>query len=910
MTGLIVSARPRPFSPAIIGVEMPDGLTVSEIIERAPVDADFKSSIVVMVNGHEINRTYWHRTRILSISRIGAPVIVTLDPLPEGKGVRNLLMIAGAIAITIGTAWIGGGGLAALLGPAFGAGTTGAQVAAGAFGFLGSLALQALAPPPITPNNERPGRAKQLAGISGNQPALLEQIPTVEGKMVVSPVHIIPPYTSLTKTGDTQVHAVVGLAGQHQITNIRINGTKIDDVENLLYETREGWDDDDPLTLTTITVLEEAPNSKLDEFDLKESHAQRFYIEDQGHPTNSTSHWHTFATRGEADQIVVRFFWPQGMVWAEPNIDLEEGENPLEEAATPIRLQIRLEGETDWRNLPEFHFHNFGSRQKEIRQQILLIWNDVEVSFSADDGRHAYWAFWKAAPGQTWEWQADSYFDPGDGSILPNRVTNAVNKCGYVVYLDPAEFPKGKYEVRVRGGLRYVVASADFGSVTYEYGGSATQANFFDYFDDGSGTIQVSVPQREFSATCYLEAFQTIRNDYPILQKNLTMIAVVATNLQITSVAAAFTKYAPVWTGSAWTVDPVDWEPTQNPAALLRHVWTGGLNAKAKDLAIVDSDNLADFYEDCESRGYECNAIIEAGQSVDGVAQLIASTGYAAIAKFEKWGVVMDRARSGDTITQLYTPLNTKNFRVERNFADIPHAIKAEFIDSEDTYKLKERVVYREGYTALTATEIEGMRYPGFVTENAIDFRVTRDFRQLTQRGLFYKFETGIENLRTPQGALCGISHDILASSAFHTYVKAKTINTGNVVSISLEAEMDFATAKGAAVSVGAQIRLRDGSIIVKQIDETTASSIVTFTTPFADTANLEKDCLVAFGPLASETKRVVVLEIEQLDDDRARLTCLDEAPGVYAAMPGAHILGIGGGRVLGTGSGNVLGVT
>jgi hypothetical protein len=870
MSRILVSVRDRPFQTVARGIWVDEGLTVAEIIDRAAVPHEYRASLIVMLNNqHEIEPRYWRRFRFLAMARSGGQIFVNIDVLPEGGNNRQLIGIIGAIAISLGTIWIGGGGLALLLGTSgglFGAGTASAAAAAAAFGFVGSLALGALAPPPLpAPGKRQPG-PRQLAGYGANAPALLEQLPTVCGRMRVSPPLVVPPYTTLVKTGDTKAHVVVGLVGRHLIQFIEINGTKIEDLEGVEYRTREGWDDDAPLELVTNTVLQENPQIKLDEFDLKAGQPNE--LETQGAPNNSVPQWQTYRTRGPADQAIFRLFWPQGMTET-------EGEN-FDEAAMPVRLRLRLRGSGTWIYLPELHFRNQGSAVREKRQQIRIFWNDVDPGAFSGHGA-AYAAYWLAGAGQDFEYEANGYFDPGAG-IEPARV--ATDKLGYTIHLDPAVFPKGTYEISIKRGLAY--QQDNFNAAAYSFGGSATDANFFDYYDDG-GVFKVRHPASKYSSTCLLEVFQTVVLEYPLTQKNLTLIEVTGINLQINSVSAIFTSYAPVLVAGAWTTDDEDQEPTTNPGALLRDTWMNPvLNADPKPSAIVDSDNLEAFYLDCVANGYECNLIVEPGQSVKSTAQIIAATGYAAVAEFEKWGVAMDRDTSGQTVAQIYTPLNTRNFRMERAFADLPHALKAEFYDANDDFKLKERLVYADGHGPANATLFEGMRYPGFTSESKVVRRALRDLTQMGLRDLRYPFETGIENLRTPQGGLCGLNHDVVAAPHAFSYVKAKVLSGGDVQSITLEAEIDFAAAMGDAAAVGASIRLRDGTVIVKQIDETAPSKIASFTAPFADTPDLERDCLVGFGPLGQETTRVRVFEIERLDDDRARLLCLDEAPDVY----------------------------
>jgi hypothetical protein len=92
--------------------------------------------------------------------------------------------------------------------------------------------LSALAPPPVAPLIGAAVEQKTIAGITGNILTRGEYLPAVLGKMRVSPPLLANPYTRLIN-GDVFAFAIVGLFGQYTIANIKINGTAIEEFEDV-----------------------------------------------------------------------------------------------------------------------------------------------------------------------------------------------------------------------------------------------------------------------------------------------------------------------------------------------------------------------------------------------------------------------------------------------------------------------------------------------------------------------------------------------------------------------------------------------------------------------------------------------------------------------------------------------------
>lgn len=158
-----------------------DGRFGAAQIEPGPTIADLVSGIirgerdrpgppprvfehgVVTINDHIVPRELWHVVR--PHGNAVSPVIVGIHLAPagggDGGGAKVFTALA-SIALMFATADVSGGAI-----PGLAAGSFGAELAAAGVGLIGALAIQALAPPPVTP----PGPARKesrLGLIAGN----------------------------------------------------------------------------------------------------------------------------------------------------------------------------------------------------------------------------------------------------------------------------------------------------------------------------------------------------------------------------------------------------------------------------------------------------------------------------------------------------------------------------------------------------------------------------------------------------------------------------------------------------------------------------------------------------------------------------------------------------------------------
>lgn len=135
-----VTSRDNWFDPAV-QFQVASGATLAEILDQAGVSRELQDHHGIAINGEIIPPENRRRIRPKPGTR-ERPVVITIHP-PELHGGRkattkNVLTIVASIALAASTAFIGAGGLGAVLGiAAIGPQTLGAAALASSFGLRG-----------------------------------------------------------------------------------------------------------------------------------------------------------------------------------------------------------------------------------------------------------------------------------------------------------------------------------------------------------------------------------------------------------------------------------------------------------------------------------------------------------------------------------------------------------------------------------------------------------------------------------------------------------------------------------------------------------------------------------------------------------------------------------------------------
>jgi hypothetical protein len=865
------------------------GQTIEDILRAIPdLPVEVWTHGAVRIGEWEIPRERWGQVKPKPGSRHLIHVGIRLR---GGGGGKNIFATIAAIALIVAATAISGG----VLGPAgalsvsstlFAAGSTSAALLAAGVSIVGALALSALAPAPAVQDDAVKKRATLgSASFRGNVLEPFEPIPFVAGTHRVSPPHLIAPWSE-SVNDDQIVYAIVGLNGAHAISDIRINNAPIDQFSDVEYEVRDVVTDDSDITLIDKQVFENQIGTELSGHKVKDD--QTAQLQDDTTPSNSYPHWQVARARSSPDEIWLTFGWT-GLI----NLETSGGTTP---GGMPIRIRIRKSGDVAWINLPELHAQR--ERQEPFRGLVKLRWAPLDSTLPRIDQNASFppwkFAFYATNAANAEAFDTDSYFNPGAGN-LANKILSEDGVA--VVFLDEATFPKGVYDVQVMRGYAY--RAGDFTSTTYQL--SAATPYFFTH-TPASSPPSIRKEQAKVPVKVSWQSVSSVWNDYPLGEKGLTLVAVKARNVSISSLTMLAQGYANIWNGADWNT----FAATNNPAAWLRYLALGGQSIRAPFVAAqLDDANLADFHDFCAGGASiptrECNAYFDGSQSLDDVLRIIAGCGRAALRVSDKIGVVIDRDRSAEAPIQLFSQRNSKGLAIRRAFPRLPDGLRVRFNDETNDYQPKEIFVYRKRLPALP-TNIESMNYIGITSEALAIDRAYLDLAQLIRRATLHSFECDIENIYCTKGSLVLLAHDTIARHYDSARVVSVQTSGPNVTGLTLDVPLrlslvglvlspdgeEVVDSNGDPVisndyPAGVVIQLKDGSTLTKQIEETTDTDIITFTTPFAIPAGslLEADCLVACGPFASVEKRMLVLGVQPQNDYTAALTLVDEAPAI-----------------------------
>lgn len=478
----------------------------------------------------------------------------------------------------------------------------------------------------------------------------------------------------------------------------------------------------------------------------------------------------------------------------------------------------------------------------------------------------------------------------------PRATGVSIHKDGCRIYCDPDTWDAGTYEVRIRRGWAFV--RDQFDPIYYAYTGFTSLASFFEYVLD-AGYYTIIRSQQDFRTDCQIEIFATHENVAPFDPTGIAHIAVKVKNVRVDSISAVFQRRQRAHDGTVWSDT---WSPSSNPASQMRDILLGMSNHDPVPGEIIAEDELQSWFERCVTEGYACNAYVQ-GESVSDVLQMVASCGYASPRTAEVWGVVEDYDTSAAPVRMVISPINSRDLGTSIELPRTPHVVQVEFADAADDYKTGYALVYADGYSAASLpanvrTETWQMR--GHTSEAAAVARAAFDLRQARLRKTRYAFELGLDGFLVRRGDIVGIASDVLDRTTGFAIIKAVTRNGSNeVTAVTLDnriawsvAQTDFGTvsdvddllnAESTAQTMAVAIQKLDGTVIQKDVTNTTDGVTATMATPFVDD-DVVAGLMVATGVSGRVFRRARVLAVEPGDGiETRRVVLVDEAPALFA---------------------------
>lgn len=232
------------------------GQSLRAMLQEANGELELDETLSVRIGGYDVPAAMWARVR----PKAGTAIHVTRNGLAGGNVWRTVALIVLMVAVL----YITGGGAAA--GGWFTAGSMSANVLAAGVYMLGTLAINALIPPPSPGvGGGTEGRMNMLTG-SQNGINPYGEIPFVMGEARYFPPHAVMPYSESMGTESYQrLMFDLGLGIEaDDVSDIRIGETPLADYEGVQYEITT------TPTLYTDDVSEEGVSATMRDGDVVE----------------------------------------------------------------------------------------------------------------------------------------------------------------------------------------------------------------------------------------------------------------------------------------------------------------------------------------------------------------------------------------------------------------------------------------------------------------------------------------------------------------------------------------------------------------------------------------------------------------------------------------------------------------
>ncbi|MDD5048438.1 MAG: hypothetical protein PHH09_05860 [Methanoregulaceae archaeon] len=699
-------------------------------------------------------------------------------------------------------------------------------------------------------------------GASSNQENPWGTVPVILGTHKVYPPLGAKAYTEIVGADEYLRMLFVWGYGPMRIEDLKLGDTALTSYSNVEIETREGWSTDTPITLFPSQVYQTAVNTIL----------------------TSTGGMVTRTAQANVDELSVDLAFPQGLV------RFDDAGNRQSETVE-LTIQYREVGEEEWVDAP-------ATRALSVSGTSISTYGDANGTYSVYVSNPEAVIYRALGTGEIeGSYRIGEYVLEGLGIIQEVTDLSPEECTGLVCTLQRTIGSAYQilYEISVTGGTAGTVASE---TAYFEDKTTSIVRRGFNWPVDKTKEYEVGITRTtadtdddQIIDDVYWTNLRGIDTDDPLdfpYPVAVTAIRIKATD-QINGVISDFngliSSYAPVWDDSAeeWGSAEADYEVTNNPAALMRHVLTGNANARARTSTQIDDATLGEFYEFCETNGYAFNMYRDYRASVFETCQDIASAGRASVTiKDGLWSVTADTGTQ--TLVQHITPRNSWGFTAEKTLYNRPHAFRVKFKNEDNDYADDERIVYDDGYTSANATLFESIEFPGITSPDLIWKFGRFHIAQARLRPEVYSLYQDFEHLVCRRGDKVRVSHDVPLWGSSWGRIKSLTTSGSNITHITLDESVTMA----AGNTYACRFRLSFGATLVLSVVlDVGETATLELTTPVAISAGPEVGDLAMFGETDSETVELLVSNITRAGDYTAQLSLVDVAEAIYDADTG-----------------------
>lgn len=336
---------------------------------------------------------------------------------------------------------------------------------------------------------------------------------------------------------------------------------------------------------------------------------------------------------------------------------------------------------------------------------------------------------------------------------------------------------------------------------------------------------------------------------------------------------------------------------SSNPASLFRHVLQGPAipdSVRVPDSGL-DIPMLERWHNYCRTQGFTYFKVVggDSGMDVYSLLTEIAAAGWAKpLLRAEDggvWSVLMDEPKT--QIMQHFAEHNTWDWQWQRQLIDVPHAIRATFVDKAKGYEQNTVTVYMDGYSAANAKKYEnwGVEYFEGVTE-------IKNVQRICRRAIAFallrsehpSFMVSQEHIRSSVGDLVSCTNAFIGWGLGSGWIAGLVMSGKSMTglklseSVTLESGKDYSIRVRRAGARGASVKFD-----VARVSVATQTDEITLTAPATANLPAEGD-LYQFGYMSRETHLCVIEAIKPEAGGTARITVCDYAPELFAIDEGA----------------------
>lgn len=255
-----VRAAVNPFGLDTVDLNVPEGLTIAQIFEIAQPDPIIRANAHVFIGEHYIPKENWHRVKPKAGDKIAVTIRAFMPPLGGDRGggvLKNILRAVLVIGVLAASLFLGPA-LGGLIAPMGFLGMTSAGVGQAIIGAVGMMLVNMLVPPGAGKSDQAPDQTLFVEGARNNANPF-GPVPVLSGRHKMVPKLATRPYTETV--GDDQFLRMVFTWGIGPVAidldTLKIGETLLSEYDDYEIEHREGYADDDPLTLYPGVVDQE-----------------------------------------------------------------------------------------------------------------------------------------------------------------------------------------------------------------------------------------------------------------------------------------------------------------------------------------------------------------------------------------------------------------------------------------------------------------------------------------------------------------------------------------------------------------------------------------------------------------------------------------------------------------------------